>query len=86
MELTAWWQATRTELTRKVEKRCTKTIALTVPPLAQILMGVLAVTVFAAVMFDVMNADGYLGAWYTDVTGYKWPWSGRCLLLPCSHR
>ena len=55
-------------------------------PLAQILMGVLAVTVFAAVMFDVMNADGYLGAWYTDVTGYKWPWSGRCLLLPCSHR
>ncbi|MCP1173604.1 hypothetical protein [Ralstonia chuxiongensis] len=55
-------------------------------PLAQILMGVLAVTVFAAVMFDVLNADGYLGAWYTDVTGYKWTWSGRCLLLPCSHR
>lgn len=51
----------------------------------QVVMGVFAVAVFAAVMFDVMNADGYLGAWYTAVTGDEWPWLGRCLLLPCSH-
>ncbi|MET3447767.1 hypothetical protein [Ralstonia sp. 1138] len=53
-------------------------------PFVHVVMGVFAVAVFAAVMFDVMNVDGYLAAWYTAVTGYEWPWPARCLLLPCS--
>lgn len=46
-------------------------------PLAQVLVCVMAAALFAAVMFDVLNADGYLAEWYSAVTGEKWAWGGQ---------
>lgn len=53
-------------------------------PPARVLVCVMAAAVFAVVMFNVLNADGYLAEWYLAVTCEKWAWAGRCLLLPCS--
>lgn len=49
-------------------------------------MAVAAAIVFAAVLFDLLNTDGYVGRWYTAVTDQAWAFDGLCIVLPCPPR
>lgn len=49
-------------------------------------MAVSAAVVFAAVLFDLLNTDGYVGRWYTAATGRAWAFDGLCIVLPCPSR
>ncbi|ARU21613.1 arylsulfate sulfotransferase [Ralstonia solanacearum] len=51
--------------------------------MAQRAIAVVALVVFSAVLFDLLNTDGYVARWYTTISGYSWPFDGRCILLPC---
>lgn len=55
--------------------------------LAEAAIALMAAIIFAVIMFDLLNIDGYVGRWYAAASGgHVWPFAGRCLLLPCSHQ